>query len=139
MTEAEWASADWWSWPAVAEVLGAGEAGRLTSVGVGKRSSLELGLASGLEQTFGQGQTSGLGLGVAEELLQEDELLGGWQVAERAVSAGKVAGDVAEEEQGLVAGRRGLVGHRVAAVVPDTVPHTMLGLVVGGEAGLLAG
>ena len=75
--ETEWASADWRSWPAVAEVLGIGEVGGLTSAGVGKRLAVGLGLAPGLGQTSGLEQTPGLeGLGVAEEELQE-ELLGG--------------------------------------------------------------
>ena len=43
-----------------------------------------------------------------------------------AVSEGRAAGVVAEEDQGLAAVHRGLVGHRVAAVVPDSVLHTLL-------------
>ena len=56
-----------------------------------------------------------------------------------AVSEGRAAGVVAEEDQGLAAVHRGLVGHRVAAVVQEGFPHTMLGWVVGDEAGWLAG
>ena len=57
----EWASADWWSWPAAAEVLGVGEAGGLTSAAVESRSS------AGLEQTSVQ---EGLGVDEEDELLE---------------------------------------------------------------------
>lgn len=83
---AEWASAEWWTWPAVAEVLGVGEAGGLTSAGVEQRSSAGVGQTSGQEQTSGKEPTSGhvglaaaelRGLVVAEEDLQEQSLLEG--------------------------------------------------------------
>ena len=75
---AEWASAEWWTWPAVAEVLGVGEAGGLTSAGVEQRSSAGVEQTSGQKQTSGQEPASGhVGLVVAEEDLQDQGLLEG--------------------------------------------------------------
>ena len=51
------------------------------------------------------------------------------------MTAEKAAGGVSEVDQGVVAGRRVLVGHRVAAVDQDSVRHTGLGRVVVGVAG----
>ena len=53
------------------------------------------------------------------------------------MSVEKTAGVVAGDAQELVAGRRGFLGHKVAAVVPDSVPHILPGWVVG-DAGYLA-
>ena len=83
----EKSSADWWTWPAVAEVLDVEEAGGLISAGVEHRSSAGLGLTTGQEV---------LGLVLAEGELQEHGLPEGLPAAARAVSVEMAAEGEAE-------------------------------------------